>query len=231
MGYNEYLFIDYGLPFLGLLITAIAQIIVTSNYNKYRIEHTRKNITGASVARQILDKNGLKEVKIEKISGNLTDHYNPKNKTVSLSEDIYDGTSIASISVAAHECGHAIQHKEGYIFLIIRSFLVPFTNFSTKIGYFVVVIGLIFNLLGVAKFGIYLLLVILLFQLVTLPVEFNASSRAKKQLNKLNIVTEDENSGVKSMLLAAAFTYVASLVSTLLQILRLALIVFSRNDD
>lgn len=231
MGYNEYLFIDYGLPFLGLLITAIAQIIVTSNYNKYRIEHTRKNITGASVARQILDKNGLKEVKIEKISGNLTDHYNPKNKTVSLSEDIYDGTSIASISVAAHECGHAIQHKEGYIFLKIRSFLVPFTNFSTKIGYFVVVIGLIFNLLGVAKFGIYLLLVILLFQLVTLPVEFNASSRAKKQLNKLNIVTEDENSGVKSMLLAAAFTYVASLVSTLLQILRLALIVFSRNDD
>lgn len=231
MGYNEYLFIDYGLPFLGLLITAIAQIIVTSNYNKYRIEHTRKNITGASVARQILDKNGLKEVKIEKISGNLTDHYNPKNKTVSLSEDIYDGTSIASISVAAHECGHAIQHKEGYIFLIIRSFLVPFTNFSTKIGYFVVVIGLIFNLLGVAKFGIYLLLVILLFQLVTLPVEFNASSRAKKQLNKLNIVTEDEDSGVKSMLLAAAFTYVASLVSTLLQILRLALIVFSRNDD
>ena len=231
MGYNEYLFIDYGLPFLGLLITAIAQIIVTSNYNKYRIEHTRKNITGASVARQILDKNGLKEVKIEKISGNLTDHYNPKNKTVSLSEDIFDGTSIASISVAAHECGHAIQHKEGYIFLKIRSFLVPFTNFSTKIGYFVVVIGLIFNLLGVAKFGIYLLLVILLFQLVTLPVEFNASSRAKKQLNKLNIVTEDENSGVKSMLLAAAFTYVASLVSTLLQILRLALIVFSRNDD
>lgn len=231
MGYNEYLFIDYGLPFLGLLITAIAQIIVTSNYNKYRIEHTRKNITGASVARQILDKNGLKEVKIEKISGNLTDHYNPKNKTVSLSEDIYDGTSIASISVAAHECGHAIQHKEGYIFLKIRSFLVPFTNFSTKIGYFVVVIGLIFNLLGVAKFGIYLLLVILLFQLVTLPVEFNASSRAKKQLNKLNIVTEDEDSGVKSMLLAAAFTYVASLVSTLLQILRLALIVFGRNDD
>lgn len=231
MGYNEYLFIDYGLPFLGLLITAIAQIIVTSNYNKYRIEHTRKNITGVSVARQILDKNGLKEVKIEKISGNLTDHYNPKNKTVSLSEDIYDGTSIASISVAAHECGHAIQHKEGYIFLKIRSFLVPFTNFSTKIGYFVVVIGLIFNLLGVAKFGIYLLLVILLFQLVTLPVEFNASSRAKKQLNKLNIVTEDEDSGVKSMLLAAAFTYVASLVSTLLQILRLALIVFSRNDD
>ena len=231
MGYNEYLFIDYGLPFLGLLITAIAQIIVTSNYNKYRIEHTRKNITGASVARQILDKNGLKEVKIEKISGNLTDHYNPKNKTVSLSEDIYDGTSIASISVAAHECGHAIQHKEGYIFLKIRSFLVPFTNFSTRIGYFVVVIGLIFNLLGVAKFGIYLLLVILLFQLVTLPVEFNASSRAKKQLNKLNIVTEDEDSGVKSMLLAAAFTYVASLVSTLLQILRLALIVFSRNDD
>lgn len=231
MGYNEYLFIDYGLPFLGLLITAIAQIIVTSNYNKYRIEHTRKNITGASVARQILDKNGLKEVKIEKISGNLTDHYNPKNKTVSLSEDIYDGTSIASISVAAHECGHAIQHKEGYIFLKIRSFLVPFTNFSTKIGYFVVVIGLIFNLLGVAKFGIYLLLVILLFQLVTLPIEFNASSRAKKQLNKLNIVTEDEDSGVKSMLLAAAFTYVASLVSTLLQILRLALIVFSRNDD
>ena len=231
MGYNEYLFIDYGLPFLGLLITAIAQIIVTSNYNKYRIEHTRKNITGASVARQILDKNGLKEVKIEKISGNLTDHYNPKNKTVSLSEDIYDGTSIASISVAAHECGHAIQHKEGYIFLKIRSFLVPFTNFSTKIGYFVVVIGLIFNLLGVAKFGIYLLLVILLFQLVTLPVEFNASSRAKKQLTQLNIVTEDEDSGVKSMLLAAAFTYVASLVSTLLQILRLALIVFSRNDD
>lgn len=231
MGYDEYLFIDYGLPFLGLLITAIAQIIVTSNYNKYRVEHTRKKITGKEVARQILDKNNLHEVKIEKISGNLTDHYDPTKKTVNLSEDIYDGTSVASVSVAAHECGHAIQHKEGYIFLKIRSFLVPFTNFSTKIGYFVVVIGLIFNLIGLAKFGIYLLLIILLFQLITLPVEFNASSRAKKQLNNLNLITEDENSEVKSMLLAAAFTYVASLISTLLQILRLALIVFSRNDD
>ena len=221
---------DYMYLFM-LLIPMAAQIYISVTYGKYKKIKNSYDMTGYDVARKILDDNGLNDVYVVQTTGTLSDHYDPRRKTVRLSNEVYNGSSVASMAIAAHECGHAIQHKEGYIFLKIRSFLVPFTNFSTKIGYFVVVIGLIFNLLGVAKFGIYLLLVILLFQLVTLPVEFNASSRAKKQLNKLNIVTEDEDSGVKSMLLAAAFTYVASLVSTLLQILRLALIVFSRNDD
>ncbi|MDO4394670.1 MAG: zinc metallopeptidase [Mycoplasmatota bacterium] len=231
MNYNDYFLIEYTIPFLGFLITLLAQIYVMSSYNKYRNIPTSGKKTGADTARKILDANGLENVKINKITGNLTDHYDPRNKTVNLSADIYDGTSISSVSVAAHECGHAIQDKEGYTFMKIRSLLVPITNFSSKIGYLVVIIGLIFNAIGLAKFGLILLLSILLFQLITLPVEFNASSRAKKQLIKLNIVDNDELSDSSSMLRAAAFTYVASLVTSLLQILRLALIVFGRDKD
>lgn len=231
MTYGEYFFIDYGLPLLGIIVTTISQIIISINYNRYKKEGTRNKFTGYETARKILDNNGLSNVKINRVSGNLTDHYNPQNKIINLSADIYDGNSVSSVSVAAHECGHAIQDKEGYLFLRFRSALVPFVNFSSKIGYLVVFIGLIFNALKLARFGIILLLAILLFQLVTLPVEFNASNRAKKQLTRLNITTEEEKNGTKKVLMAAALTYVASLLSTLLQILRLALIVANRSDD
>lgn len=231
MNYNEYMIINYGLPILGIIITALAQLFINRSYKKYKNSTTSKKITGYETARLILDKNGLSNVKINRVSGNLTDHYDPKNKTVNLSREIYEGDSIASVSVAAHECGHAIQDKDGYKFLRIRKALVPLVNFSSKFGYIVVMLGLIFNILGLATFGIYLLLAILLFQLITLPVEFNASNRAGKQLVNLNILEKYESDDSKTMLRAAAFTYVASLMTTLLQILRLVLIVVGRRDD
>lgn len=231
MNYNDYIVINYALPFLGFIITFIAQIYVNNSYNKYKYQSLRKKTTGSEVARNILDKNGLKDVKVLEIKGNLTDHYDPKKKIVSLSSDIYNGDTIAAASVAAHECGHAIQHQHRYIFINIRSALVPFVNFSTKIGYLIVTLGLIFSFPKIAMIGLILLLAMLLFQIVTLPVEFNASSRAKQQLINLNIIYNDELDDVNTMLRAAALTYVASLMTTLLQILRLALIVFGRNDD
>ncbi len=231
MDYNYYFMIDYGLPLLGIIITFIAQIFIKISYQKYKNVPTTKKNTGYETARQILDANGLENVKINKVPGELTDYYDPQRKTVNLSREIYEGDSIASVSVAAHECGHAIQDKTGYRFLKIRRSLVPLVNFSSKFGYIVVVIGLIFNVVGLAKFGLYLLLAILLFQLVTLPVEFNASSRAGKELKRLNILNDYESGDSKTMLRAAAFTYVASLMSSLLQILRLALIVIGRDDN
>ena len=231
MNYNDYMVINYAIPFLGFIITLMAQIYVNNSYNKYKYQSLRKRTTGAEIAREILDKNGLKNIKVVEIKGNLTDHYDPKKKVVSLSSDIYIGDTIAAASVAAHECGHAIQHKEGYFFLKIRNSIVPFVNFSTKIGYLVLIIGIIFGFSKLAIIGLVLLLAMLFFQLLTLPVEFNASKRAKKQLTDFNIITSDELDDSRTMLNAAALTYVAALVNTLLQILRLALIALGRRDD
>ena len=173
MDYSDYMVINYALPFLGFIITFIAQMYVNNSYNKYKYQSLRKKTTGAEVARNILDINGLKDIKVIEIKGNLTDHYDPSKKVVSLSSDIYNGDTIAAASVAAHECGHAIQHKEGYIFLKIRSAIVPFVNFSTKIGYLIVIIGLIFSFPKVALIGLILLLAMLLFQLITLRLVQN----------------------------------------------------------
>ena len=177
----------YTFPILGFLIALAAQMYMNNTYTKYKSMRTTKKITGKDVARQILDANGLSNIKVVSISGNLTDHYDPKKKTVSLSEDIYSGNTIAAASVAAHECGHAIQDKEGYLFLRLRNTIVPLVNFSTKIGYIVVIIGIMFGFAEVAIIGLILLLAMLFFQLITLPVEFNASKRAKIQLTNLNI--------------------------------------------
>ena len=231
MVYNDYMVINYALPFLGLIITLMAQIYVNNTYNKYKYQSLRKRTTGKDVAREILDRNGLQNIKIVEVKGNLTDHYDPKKKVVSLSSDIYNGDTIAAASVAAHECGHAIQHKEGYFFIKVRSAIVPFVNFSTKIGYLVLMIGIIFGFLKLSLIGIMLLVAMLFFQLITLPVEFNASNRAKKQLVELNIITNDELDDSNTMLRAAGLTYVASLITTLLQILRLALMALGRRDD
>ena len=218
----DYMTINYTIPFLGFIITLIAQIYVNNSYNKYKYQGLKKKTTGAEVARTILDRNGLQNIKIEEQPFYA---YGPfafkRGKT----------DTIAAASVAAHECGHAIQHKENYTFLKIRSSLVPVVNFSTKFGYIAVMIGLLFSSYKIAIVGLVLLLAMLLFQVVTLPVEFNASSRAKKQLVDLNIIDNNELQDSKTMLNAAAFTYVASVLSTLLQILRLALIIFSRRDD
>ena len=227
----EYVAINYGLPLIGLGITALANLFITTNYSKYKRINAVSRRHGSSVAREILDKHGLNNVRVEEVPGNLTDHYDPTSKVVRLSSDIYSGTSIASVSVAAHECGHAIQDKIGYTPMRIRSKLVPVVNFSTKVGYIVVMLGLALGALNLATIGIILLLSMLLFQLVTLPVEFDASRRGKRELAELNILDRKEQTGSARMLRAAAFTYVASVLSTLLQILRLVLIIFSRRDD
>ena len=221
----------YILVVIGAVITLIAQFFVNSSYNKYKQRRNNSGITGREVARKILDANGLADVKVMEVAGTLTDHYDPTKKTVNLSTDIYKDSSIASVAVAAHECGHAIQDKVGYTFLRIRHKLVPTVNLCSKLGYLVIGIGLLFGAYNLAMFGLILLCAILLFQLVTLPVEFNASRRAMEQLRILNLADDIGQNGVKSMLSAAAMTYVASLASTLLQMLRLFLIISSRSRD
>ena len=221
---------NYILLFLGLIITVVAQIYVSSSYAKYKKVKNKNGLTGFEIARQILDKHGLNDIHIVETNGNLTDHYDPSRRVIRLSNEIFNGTSIASTSVAAHECGHAIQDKEGYSFMRIRSKLVPFVNLSSKLGYLAITIGFLFGLFDFAIFGIVLLLAMLLFELVTLPVEFDASNKALIQIEELNLLESDEKNNSKKMLRAAAFTYVASLVTTLLEILRLFLIA-TRNRD
>ncbi|MDO5568672.1 MAG: zinc metallopeptidase [bacterium] len=217
------------LSLLAFFITMIAQLYVMSSYKKYKTIKTKKGLTGFEVARMILDKNGLKDVHVVETKGNLTDHYDPTRKVIKLSTEIFNGTTIASNAVAAHEVGHAIQDKEGYGFMKIRSLIVPVVNFCSKIGYIVVVIGFIFSMLDLVYVGIGLLVAMLVFQLITLPVEFNASNKAKENLDSLKILDESESLGCKSMLNAAASTYVASLASTLLELLRLFLMARDRN--
>lgn len=209
---------------VSFLITITAQILVSASYSKYKKILNNKDNTGYDTARKILDNNNLEDVMILETKGNLTDHYDPKRKVIKLSTDIYHGSSIASAAVAAHECGHAIQDKNKYLPMRIRSAIVPFVNICTRLGYIVLIIGLIFGRAKLLEAGIILLLAMLLFQIITLPVEFNASKRALKELEKEKILNINEKSSAKNMLIAAAFTYVASVLSTLLQILRMVII-------
>ena len=219
----------YILVLIGFLITFLAQMFVNSSYKKYKKIETKSKLDGYEVARRILNNNGLSNMDIVEVQGELTDHYDPSRKVVRLSTDIYHGKSIAAVSVAAHECGHAVQDKENYFFLRFRSSLAPLASLSSKLGYFAVLIGLIFGLVKLAWIGIALEMVILLFQLITLPVEFNASKRAGEFLKREALVETKEQDGSKKMLTAAALTYVASVLSTILSVLRLVLIVGNRD--
>lgn len=220
----------YLLTIIAFLLTITAQIFVNSSYSKTRKIKNKNNLTGEQVARTILDKNGLRNVQIEEVGTTLGDHYDPRSKTIRLSSDIYHNTSIASASVAAHECGHAIQDKEDYTFLRIRHALIPLVSFSSYAGYIAIVIGCIFSSMNLIWLGILMEIVILLFQLITLPVEFNASSRALKNIEELNILEKSELKYSRKMLKAAAMTYVASVAAAVLEILRL-LLIFERRDD
>ena len=213
---------------LGLIITSGAQLIIKLAYNNYNQVKNKKNLTGFDVARQILDKNGLSNILILETEGTLTDHYDPTKKVIKLSKGIYSGTTISSAAVAAHECGHAIQDKEGYRPMRIRSKIVPTVNLTTKIGYIVIAIGFIIDY-RLVEIGTVLLLAMLAFQLITLPVEFNASNRALKQIDKLSLLSQEEQKGAKKVLTAAALTYVASVLTTLLTIFRYILIANSRR--
>lgn len=222
------LYLNNLLIILAFSITFISQIIVSSSYSKYKKKLNNKDQNGYDVARKILDKNGLEDIMILETKGNLTDHYDPTKKVIKLSTDIYHGSSIASVSVAAHECGHAIQDKDNYKPMRIRSKLVPTVNICTRIGYLAIIIGIIFSY-TLIEIGIILLLSMLVFQLITLPVEFNASKRALIQLEDLNLIDKEEKKSAQKMLSAAAFTYVAALLSTLLEILRYVLIFADRD--
>lgn len=220
--------LNYLIIFISILITTLSQIFISLAYSKYKKILNNKDLSGYDVARKILDSNNLDNIMILETRGNLTDHYDPQRKVIKLSTDIYHGSSIAGAAVAAHECEHAIQDKTKYTPMRIRSVLVPFVNICTRIGYLAIVIGIIFSY-TLIEVGIVLLLSMLVFQLITLPVEFNASHRAIKELERLNLIDEEEKSSAKNMLIAAAFTYVASVLSTLLEILRYALIFNDRD--
>ena len=211
-----------------IAIPLIAQIQISSSYNKYKKVNNKKGISGFEVARKILDANGLENVYVVEVAGNLTDHYDPARKTIRLSKDIFHGETIAAASVAAHECGHAIQDKVGYIPMKIRSMLVPLVNISSKASWIIIIIGFIAESFRLFTLGIALISIGLLFQVITLPVEFNASSRAKDELKKLHILETNEGNGVSKMLWAAAMTYVASVLTSILEIIRLVL-VFNRD--
>ncbi len=221
---------DFILLILMLIIPAIAQVLVSSSYGKYKNIENEKKITGFEVARKILDQNDLKEIYIVETRGNLTDHYDPKRKVVRLSSDIYHGTSIASLSVAAHECGHAIQDKVGYAYMRIRSLIFPIVQFATGLSYFVIFLGLLMESLDMIWLGIVLVGTGLVFQLVTLPVEIDASKRAKKELENIDLASSKEIEGVDNMLKAAASTYLAGVLSSALEIIRLVLLFGDKND-
>lgn len=220
---------DLILAIIVILIPLIAQIGVSGNYRKYKKVKNTKELTGYDVAREILDENGLGDIYIVETTGELTDHYDPTKRVVRLSSDIYHGKTVAAMSVAAHECGHAIQDKEGYTFMRIRSAIFPIVNVATSISYWIILLGFLFELLDLIYIGIALTCLGLLFQIVTLPVEFDASKRAGVFLKEYNLATEDESKGVKKMLGAAAMTYVAGVLASALQILRLILL--ARNND
>ncbi|MBE6856705.1 MAG: zinc metallopeptidase [Ruminococcus sp.] len=221
---------DMLLWLLILIIPLIASANVKGTYSKYSRGKNARGWTADQVARKILDSNGLSYVQIEHISGDLTDHYDPTANVVRLSDSVYGKTSVAAIGVAAHECGHAVQHAEEYTPIVIRSRLVPVTNFCSKASYILILLGLIFSFNTVLmNIGIFLFLGVVAFQLVTLPVEFNASDRALKTLEDEAILEDDENAKAKKVLTAAALTYVAALLTSLIQLLRLIMMSRRRN--
>ncbi|SHJ58236.1 zinc metallopeptidase [Tepidibacter formicigenes] len=213
----------------GILLAFYAQTKVQTTFNKYLRVGSFKGYTGAQVARAILDRNGLNNVNIEITGGRLSDHYDPRSRVLRLSNDVYYGTSIASISVAAHEVGHAIQHANAYFPLTFRNSLVPIVNISSSMSWVFIMLGF-FAIPALLDIGILLFSGAVLFQVVTLPVEFNASSRAIEQLVANNLITFDEEKSSKKVLNAAALTYIAAAASAILQLIRFIIIRNSRDD-
>ena len=215
-----------------LLLPIYAQMKVKSTYNKFSKVGSQRGMTGAQVARMILDQHGLTDVRVVPTQGILSDHYNPATKTVALSENNYYESSLAGIAVAAHEVGHAIQHKEAYSFLTLRAKLVPVANISSNMSWIFVLIGIFASSSGFLLLGIVLLAAGVLFQIVTLPVEFDASKRAMNEVVSLGIIGNNEETGARKVLNAAAMTYVAAAAVAVLELLRLILIYTGmRSDD
>ncbi len=225
-----YLDSTYVLVIFAFILTMIASFGVKATFAKYDKVRTSRGITGADAARRILDANGLNHIRIEHVSGNLTDHFSPKENVIRLSDATYNSTSVAAVGVAAHECGHAVQHQVGYVPIKIRNGIVPVVNVCNALSMPLFFIGLILGSFGLAMAGAILFAAVLVFQLVTLPTEINASRRAMKTLEGMYILEGDELKGARKTLTAAAMTYVAAVASTALQLLRLVLLANRRRD-
>ena len=224
----------YILVLIGVVICMMASGRVNSVFSRYSRMRSHSGMTGREAAERILRRNGIYDVRVIHIPGNLTDHYNPGNKTLGLSDTVYNSSSVAAVGVAAHECGHAVQHSVGYAPLTIRGALVPVANFGSAISWPLILIGLLIHGQMSAlliNLGILLFSAAVLFQIVTLPVEFNASGRAVKALESSGMLYPDEISAVKKVLWAAALTYVAGAASMILQLLRLMIIGGRKNND
>lgn len=235
MGYYGYYGFDwtYLMVLAGAVLSLIASAKVNSTFQKYARVRSISGMTGAQVARRILDRNGLSDIPVEHVSGNLSDHYDPTRKVLRLSDSTYNSPSVAAIGVAAHECGHAIQHKVGYGPLKLRTMIVPAANVGSRLGMPIILLGLFFGGGGsfLVNLGIWVFSLAVLFQIVTLPVEFNASDRALVMLEDYGILGQDEKRKAKSVLSAAAMTYVAAAASSILQLLRLIILFGGRSND
>lgn len=223
---SMYFFYDatYILVLIGVLISAWASFNVSLTFKRYSKILNTRGITGREAAQRILFGAGIKDVRIERVRGNLTDHYSLGERVLRLSESVYDSSSVAAIGVAAHECGHAIQHHRGYLPLKLRSVVIPLANIGSTLSWPVILLGLFFGWTGLIKLGIILFAMVVFFQLVTLPVEFNASRRALKILKSEQMLEGRELKASKKVLTAAALTYVAALLTSILQLLRLVLL-------
>ena len=215
----------------AMLIAMFAQARVNTTFNRYSRVYSRRGITAAQVARSILDANGLYEVQVMRVSGHLTDHYDPRTNVVRLSDSVYTSSSIASIALAAHEVGHAIQHATDYAPLTIRSAIIPITNLGSQLSMPLILLGILFSAQPLVEIGILAFSLMAVFQLVTLPVEFNASNRAIRTLAADGYLDQEELSGAKQVLGAAAMTYVAALITSLAQLFRLILLFGRRDED
>ena len=231
MPYFGYYDVTYLLVLIGAVISMIASTKVKTTYAKYENVRNHGGMTAMEAARCILDNAGLRHIRIERISGDLTDHYSPKEQILRLSDTTIHSNSIAAIGVAAHECGHAIQHAKKYAPLSIRNTIVPVANLGSQLSWPMILIGLIFGITGFLDLGILFFSFSLIFQLITLPVEFNASSRALQILDESNMLYEDELRGAKKVLSAAAMTYVAAAIATLLSLLRLIILFGGRRRN
>ena len=215
----------YFLVLIGAVISAIASSNVSSTFQKFSTVNSARRVTAQDAAERILRGAGIHDVRIERIRGNLTDHYSPNEKVLRLSDSVYNSTSVAAIGVAAHECGHAIQHAHGYAALKLRSASVPVANIGSKLSWPLILLGLALGYAELARVGVFLFTFVVLFQLITLPVEFNASNRAMRILEDSGMLGGTELRGASKVLRAAALTYVAALFSSVLQLLRLFLLV------
>lgn len=228
--YGMYFDPTYLLVIIGALLCIFAQMRVSMTFKKYSKVRSRSGLTGAQAAQRILELSGIYDVRVEHIRGELTDHYDPSSKVLRLSDATYASTSVTAIGVAAHECGHALQHNKGYAPLSFRTALVPAANIGSKLGIPIILLGVFFGMNHLfIQIGIWVFAIAVLFQVVTLPVEFNASGRALSMLGNYGLMENDETRGCRKVLSAAALTYVAAAASSILQLLRLILL-FGNNS-